>query len=150
MTVDFGFVPTMSIGSTVFADPNNNGIQDITNPLEDGIADVTVQLFYDSDNNPATPPVLVGTTMTDADGNYYFPNLPEGNYTVTLPTPPGSAPVSSTGATAGYGRYGQRYAGRHGRPDQFGRDRAAGRHGDLERTQPGRHGRMTRTIRMAT
>jgi hypothetical protein len=101
MTIDFGFVPTMSIGSMVFADVNNDGVQNTTNPLEDGIAGVTVQLFYDSDNNPVTPPVLVGTTTTDANGNYYFPNLPEGNYTVVLPTPPGSAPISSTGTTAG-------------------------------------------------
>ena len=42
MTVDFGFVPNMSIGSTVFYDPNNHGTQDIANPLEDGIAGVTV------------------------------------------------------------------------------------------------------------
>jgi hypothetical protein len=103
MTIDFGFVPTMSIGSTVFADVNNDGIQQTTNPLEDGIAGVTVQLFYDADNNPATPPVLVGTTATDANGNYYFPNLPEGNYTVVLPTPPGSAPVSSTGTSGDNG-----------------------------------------------
>ena len=28
MTVDFGFIPQMSLGSTVFYDPNDNGIQD--------------------------------------------------------------------------------------------------------------------------
>ncbi len=46
MTVDFGFVPAMSIGSTVFFDPNNNGVQDVANPLEDGIAGVTVQPVF--------------------------------------------------------------------------------------------------------
>ena len=95
MTVDFGFVPTMSLGSTVFADVNNDGIQQTTNPLEDGIAGVTVQLFFDADGN-GTPETLALTTVTDANGNYYFPNLPEGNYQVVLPTPPASAPVSST------------------------------------------------------
>jgi uncharacterized repeat protein (TIGR01451 family) len=99
MTIDFGFVPTMSIGSTVFADVNNDGIQQTTNPLEDGISGVTVSLYYDANNDgnidglEATTPVL--TTVTDANGNYYFPNLPEGNYQVGV-TPPGSAPVSST------------------------------------------------------
>jgi len=42
MTVDFGFLPELSIGSTVFADNNNNGIQD---PEDDGIAGVTVMVF---------------------------------------------------------------------------------------------------------
>ncbi len=52
MTVDFGFVPALSIGSTVFYDVNNNGIQD-ANPLEDGIAGVTVNLYYDANNDGA-------------------------------------------------------------------------------------------------
>ena len=73
MTVDFGFIPQMSLGSTVFYDPNDNGIQDTDNPLEDGIEDVTVNLYLDADGNGVlegaelTP---VSTTMTDADGDY--------------------------------------------------------------------------------
>ncbi len=98
MTIDFGFIPTMSIGSTVFADPNNNGIQDVGNPLEDGIAGVTVNLYYDADNDgmingAETTPIL--TTTTNANGDYFFGNLPEGNYVVGV-VPPGNAPVSST------------------------------------------------------
>lgn len=84
MTVDFGFIPNMSIGSTVFADPNNNGLQDLANPLENGIVGVGVNLYFDADNNgaitgaEATTPIAA--TTTDASGNYYFPNLIPGNY----------------------------------------------------------------------
>ena len=34
MTVDFGFVPMLSVGSTVFYDVDDNGMQDADNPLE--------------------------------------------------------------------------------------------------------------------
>lgn len=69
MTVDFGFIPTMSLGSTVFADPNNDGIQNLANPLEDGLPNVPVQLYDHADNdgdlNDAgeNVPVLTTTTM---------------------------------------------------------------------------------------
>jgi protocatechuate 3,4-dioxygenase beta subunit len=99
MTVDFGFVPNMSIGSTVFYDPNNNGTQDIANPLEDGIAGVTVNLLYDVDGNGTIEPTeIIASDVTDVDGNYYFGNLPSGNYQVSVPTPAANAPVSSAGA----------------------------------------------------
>ena len=99
MTVDFGFVPQMSIGSTVFNDPNDNGIQDTSNPLEDGIEGVTVNLYFDADGDGVLTGdelTAVETTVTDADGNYLFDNLPEGDYIVGV-TPSGGAPVSSTG-----------------------------------------------------
>jgi hypothetical protein len=100
MTVDFGFVPMMSIGSTVFYDPNNNGIQDAANPQEDGIAGVPVNLYYDANNNGVidggeTTPLL--TTTTDANGDYYFDMLSPGNYVVGIPTAPAGTNGSSTG-----------------------------------------------------
>ncbi|MBC6995294.1 hypothetical protein H9S92_14065, partial [Lewinella lacunae] len=48
MTIDFGFLPNMSVGSTVFYDVDDNGVQDLTNPLEYGIAGVTVNLYFDA------------------------------------------------------------------------------------------------------
>jgi hypothetical protein len=102
MTLDFGFVPTMSIGSTVFADSNHDGVQSLTDPLEHGIPNVPVYLYYDQNNDgvisgsEATTPVL--TTTTDANGNYYFGNLPEGVYQVGI-LPPGGTPISSAGAS---------------------------------------------------
>ncbi|MEZ4984355.1 MAG: SdrD B-like domain-containing protein [Saprospiraceae bacterium] len=65
MTVDFGFVPMMELGSTVFYDVDNDGVQDLDNPLEAGIAGVTVNL-YDGLGN------FITSVMTDADGNYLF------------------------------------------------------------------------------
>lgn len=52
----------IEIGNRVWRDLNDNGVQD---PGEPGIAGVTVHL-YDSNN------VLVGTAVTDANGEYYF------------------------------------------------------------------------------
>ena len=52
---------TQEIGNKIFADTNNNGRQD---PTEPGIAGVAVTLFRNG--------VSVGATTTDADGNYYF------------------------------------------------------------------------------
>jgi len=52
----------IEIGNHIFRDTNGNGVQD---PGEPGIAGVTVRL-YNSGN------VLVGTAVTDANGEYYF------------------------------------------------------------------------------
>ncbi len=83
----------------MFYDPNNNGTQDITNPLEDGIAGVTVNLLYDVDGNGTIEPTeIIASAVTDVDGNYYFGNLPSGSYQVSVPTPAANAPLSSTGA----------------------------------------------------
>ncbi|WP_175489232.1 SdrD B-like domain-containing protein, partial [Neolewinella agarilytica] len=95
MTVDFGFIPTNSVGSTVFYDMNDDGMQSGANEI--GIAGVTVELYLDDDNDPATDPVLVGTTMTDMNGDYFFGNLPDGTYTVVIPTSPTGADMNSTG-----------------------------------------------------
>lgn len=96
MTVDFGFVPDpvpVSIGSTVFYDYNDNGIQDAG---ESGIAGVTVNLYADTDGDevPDTDDVN-DTVVTDANGNYFFGNLASGNYVVGV-IPPNDAPTSST------------------------------------------------------
>ncbi len=53
--------PPIEIGDRVWLDTNDNGIQD---PGEPGIADVTIDLYQGS--------TLVGTTETDANGNYLF------------------------------------------------------------------------------
>ena len=59
----------IEIGNLVWIDDNSNGIQD---PGELGAAGVTVQLFAESDLN--TP---IASTMTDANGNYYFSSGPD-------------------------------------------------------------------------
>ncbi|MEM9530024.1 MAG: SdrD B-like domain-containing protein [Pseudomonadota bacterium] len=98
LTVDFGFFNTtalVSIGSTVFSDPDDSGTQD-TGEL--GIPGVTVELCQPGpDNLPGTPDdVTVATTTTDGNGNYLFEFLTPADYCVTIPSPPGSFPLSST------------------------------------------------------
>ncbi len=100
MTVDFGFVPNMSIGSTVFNDPNDNGVQDISNPLENGIAGVAVQLLYDINGDGTIDnSEVVATDVTNGNGNYFFGNLPPGTYRVLIPVPDASAQISSSVTT---------------------------------------------------
>ncbi len=69
MTVDFGLVPNMSIGSTVFYDMNNDGTQNLANPQETGIQGIVLNLLYDANNDGAiTAAELnpVATATTDA------------------------------------------------------------------------------------
>lgn len=84
MTVDMGIYNSTanlnSIGDKVWNDVNNNGIQD---GGEAGVPNVTVRLLNGSGvavNNPATG--LPYVVMTDANGNYKFVDLPDGNYIV--------------------------------------------------------------------
>ena len=105
MTIDFGFVPTNSLGSTVFYDQNDDGVQ--AEPGTDqaiyevGIGGIEVVLLIDDDNNAATPAVEVGRDTTDADGNYFFNGLPNGTYQVQIPDVPTGAPTNSTGQDTG-------------------------------------------------
>ena len=71
---DFGYIGGLNvISGTVFSDDNGNGLQE-----ETGIfAGVTIELRDQNGN-------IVGTTVSDADGNYEFPNLPDGIYTVVV------------------------------------------------------------------
>ncbi|MCB0649633.1 MAG: carboxypeptidase regulatory-like domain-containing protein, partial [Saprospiraceae bacterium] len=89
MTVDFGFIPMMSLGSTVFYDVDNDGVQDENNPLESGIAGVTVYLY------DATGTNILDSTITDADGNYFFDSLSPGTYVVGV-VAPADAQTAST------------------------------------------------------
>ena len=73
------FVPNPNtLGDVVWNDLNQDGIQDAN---EVGVAGVTVTL-YDNTGN------VIGTTVTDAYGNYLFTDLPAGNYTVGFTLPP--------------------------------------------------------------
>ena len=95
LTVDFGFVGSLRLGSTVFLDSNGDGFQD---PTEPGISGVEVQLFDDAGN-------LIATTVTTADGNYRFENLSEGDYVVGIADTQQAdgAALQGLGSTAGNG-----------------------------------------------
>lgn len=60
-----GLLDIMEIGNRVWLDDNKNGVQD---PLEKGLAGVNVSLYKAG--------VLVASTTTNTDGDYYFNNSP--------------------------------------------------------------------------
>lgn len=76
-TIDAGYWLPASIGNRVFLDANKDGLQSVG---ELGVANVTVTLFDDNY-------LIVGSSITDAYGNYKFENLIPGKYAVTF-TPP--------------------------------------------------------------
>jgi hypothetical protein len=83
-TVDFGFVPSMSIGNFVWQDTNNNGTQDGGEP---GIPNVVVNCYTDANNDgipDSTTPVA--TSTTNGSGIYTCTNLTPGNYVVVIPS----------------------------------------------------------------
>lgn len=77
LTVDFGFYG-LSLGSLVFMDVANDGT--FNSGTDMGIAGVTVNLYS---GDGAT---LIASSITDANGNYLFTNLPEGAYVVAVDT----------------------------------------------------------------
>jgi uncharacterized repeat protein (TIGR01451 family) len=97
LKADFGYVGatgTAIIGSLVWSDANNDGIQD---PGEPGIGGVTVTL-------KTTGGSTVATVTTASDGSYYFTGVAPGTYVVDVTAPAGYTltigPQSSTDPTA--------------------------------------------------
>jgi len=77
LTYDFGFYPEVRIGNYVWLDTNGDGVQD---PEELGVPGVTVNIYDDQGN-------LVGSTITDSNGEYYF-DVPAGqDYVIYLDNP---------------------------------------------------------------
>ena len=103
-------VAGITLGSTVFLDNDNDGVQ---NGTDAGLPGVEIQLFtVRADGSEML--VAVGPDgivdsgdegapfVTDANGNYLFANLVPGDYFITLPTAPASAPISSNASSSGY------------------------------------------------
>ncbi|MEZ5323648.1 MAG: SdrD B-like domain-containing protein [Verrucomicrobiales bacterium] len=75
LNADFGYnldAGGSVIGDTVYLDIDGDGVKDVTDP---GIAGVSVVLLDSSGN-------VIATDTTDSSGNYSFPGLPDGTYTV--------------------------------------------------------------------
>jgi len=70
---------TASVGSRVWLDANQNGIQD---PGEGNILGVKVHLF-------TADGMFVATQITDANGEYLFTGLPAGEYYIEFELPEG-------------------------------------------------------------
>ncbi|MCB9157078.1 MAG: hypothetical protein H6645_08180 [Caldilineaceae bacterium] len=90
LTVDFGFIPLLSLGNRVWHDANNNGLVDAD---EGGLDGVKVQLFRAGDDPTSATPVA--SEVTAAGGYYLFDGLAPGDYFVYMPTPPADYPLSS-------------------------------------------------------
>ncbi len=75
----------MSIGNLVFRDNDNDGTRDAGEP---GIANVSVQLYSDTNGNgsfDSATDTLIGTQTTNASGNFLFSDLLPGNYIAVVP-----------------------------------------------------------------
>ncbi|MBI5950801.1 MAG: sortase [Chloroflexi bacterium] len=101
LTVDFGFIPPLSLGNRVWIDDGttatgllaaqfNNGLQDGT---ELGRANVALNLYFDANNDGVIDGTVVDgvaettpyrTTTTDANGYYIFDGLPQGRFYVQV------------------------------------------------------------------
>ncbi len=96
ITIDFGFIPPLSIGNRVWFDsgagttPNrlgfNNGLMDGAEP---GVSGVRVELWQDTDGTAGlqrATDTFIASTTTDANGYYLFDRLPPGtNYYIQIP-----------------------------------------------------------------
>lgn len=95
LSVDAGIYnpsATNSIGDKVWLDANGDGVQQA---LEVGVPGVTVNLLDDNGK-------IISSVVTDANGNYFFGNLPNGNYQMQVTAPQGmsfTAPGQGTEAT---------------------------------------------------
>ena len=69
----------ITLGNKVWEDINGNGIQDDDEPGVDGL-EVTLLNAASGDE--------VDTTLTAADGSYWFDGLPPGEYAVQYELPP--------------------------------------------------------------
>jgi len=94
MSLDMGIHrnDNVQVGDTVWYDDDRDGIQDAG---EGGVAGVGVALYDATTGQPmldaAGNPM---TTVTDANGNYLFDNLPPGDYAVTFDL--GTLPANHT------------------------------------------------------
>lgn len=85
-SLDFGYHQTGSstIGDTIYTDWNGDGTQDNG---EEGIDNVDVSLYQDTNNNGVYDPgidALVETQTTSSGGQYTFEDLPAGDYFVVV------------------------------------------------------------------
>ena len=79
-------VPTVSIGSLVWNDVNQNGKQDAD---EKGVAGAEVKLLKADGSDADINGSVVTPQLTKDDGLYYFDGLPEGDYIVKVKPPKG-------------------------------------------------------------
>ena len=89
----------------VFVDRNQNGIRDAGEPGIPNVAAEMTLVSLAASSEQATTAVVGATwrTVSDADGNYRFTELPLGEYTLTLYFPRGYAATTPTTYTVTVG-----------------------------------------------
>lgn len=100
---NFGYHASGAVGDSVFNDLNGNSVRD---PGEVGIENVTVQLYTDANGNGIIDgaDAVIRTLDTDINGNYVFAGVADGDYIVSIATPPAGfsfTGVDSDGGAAG-------------------------------------------------
>ena len=93
-TVNIQSCQLLTLGNRVWYDANNNGLNDAT---ENGIRNVTVNLYADANNDNVADGASIASTTTDVNGNYSFTNLIPGNYIVGVVIPNGYMSSSVNG-----------------------------------------------------
>ena len=84
LTGDFGYIRPAAIGDFVWFDADGDALQDVG---EIGIPNVAVDLYRDTNNNNVFDINIdqrVGSTVTDADGGYFFRDLLPDTYFVDV------------------------------------------------------------------
>ena len=101
LTYDAGFIPIQSIGSRVWIDGNQNGIQD---QGEGGLGGVKVELLKPDGTPALTISGVPAVVFTDGSGNYVLGDLAPGDYKVKFTPPPGIpfTTRSASGSTAAH------------------------------------------------
>jgi len=84
----------LTLGNRVWYDTDNDGINDAA---ENGIANVTVNLYADNNNDNIADGAAIATVQTNSSGNYSFNNLSAGNYIVGVVKPNGYMSSSVNG-----------------------------------------------------
>ena len=87
LTLDFGLCPipnNLVLGNLVWLDLNSNSIKDASEP---GIANVTVKLYIDANNDNIADGASLASTTTNSSGLYTFTGLAPNNYIVGVIIP---------------------------------------------------------------
>ncbi len=86
-TLDAGLYQNTIISGRAWTDTDASGAQ---NGTETGIQDITVTLHHPGpDHIPGTADDPTSTVLTDANGDYTFINIPNGNYRIVVTPPAG-------------------------------------------------------------
>jgi protocatechuate 3,4-dioxygenase beta subunit len=93
-TISFLLTTYLELGNRVWYDANNNGINEAG---ENGIANITVRLYNDGNNDNVADGAAIATDITDGSGNYSFTGLTPGNYIVGVVVPNGYTSSSVNG-----------------------------------------------------